>query len=222
MTDQSTETGLEVVLDNRKLILAFVLLVAICGCFFVIGFVEGKRQGYQEGAQVAAESSGAPGAETVPPPSAAPAAPVAVATLPKEGETETRLDWYDSVNRPDGDAEAGRKILPPSPAPPAPTPKKESPPPASAASKTAAKTETAKTAAPSAYTVQVGAFRQKSEAEAKVRQLKAKGFESRIEPPKSAEDLYLIQVGRFKSRADAVAMQLRLKKSGFSSFIKAY
>jgi cell division protein FtsN len=86
----------------------------------------------------------------------------------------------------------------------------------------APKTETARAAAPSGYTVQVGAFRQKSEAETKARQLKAKGFESRIEPPESPEDLYLIQVGRFKSRADAVAMQLRLKKSGFASFVKAY
>ncbi len=216
MTDQSSETGLEVVLDNRKLILAFVLLVAICGCFFVIGFVEGKRQGYQEGSQAAAESSTASRAETLPPPSAAPSAPVAVATPPKEEEGETRLDWYDSVNRPDRDAEAARKILPPSSPPPAAAVKSESPAPA------APKTETARAAGPSGYTVQVGAFRQKSEAETKARQLKAKGFESRIEPPESPEDLYLIQVGRFKSRADAVAMQLRLKKSGFASFVKAY
>jgi cell division protein FtsN len=74
--------------------------------------------------------------------------------------------------------------------------------------------------APSNYSVQVGAFRQKQQVDNKADLLRSKGFDCRIEDPVSAEGLYLLKVGKFKSRAEAVAMQLRLKKSGFSSFIK--
>jgi cell division protein FtsN len=75
-------------------------------------------------------------------------------------------------------------------------------------------------AASSSYTVQVGAFRQKKQVDAKAEMLRSKGFDCRIEFPESEEGLYLLKVGRFKSRAEAVAMQLRLKKNGWSSFIK--
>ena len=38
-------------LDNRKLIIAFVLLMCICAGFYVFGFVEGKRQAQRLGEQ---------------------------------------------------------------------------------------------------------------------------------------------------------------------------
>ena len=57
MMDDASESGLELVLDNRKIVIGFVLLIFICGCFFVIGFIEGKRQGFQEGSQPVAQST---------------------------------------------------------------------------------------------------------------------------------------------------------------------
>jgi hypothetical protein len=54
MTDREPEAGHELVLDNRKLIIAFAVLIAICGAFFVLGFMEGRRQGFQDGMQTEA------------------------------------------------------------------------------------------------------------------------------------------------------------------------
>ena len=79
-----------------------------------------------------------------------------------------------------------------------------------------------KQSGPVTYSVQVGAFRVRREAETKGKMLKAKGFECRIDLPETPDDLYLVKVGRFSSRAEAKAMQLRLKKSGENNaFIKA-
>ena len=211
MSDHASEPGLEVVLDNRKLIIAFAVLIAFCGCFFVVGFIEGKRQGYQEGAQVAAESASGAAAAGM----QAQTESLADSNRPvepvKEDVAEQPLDWYKNVNRRDGEPKSAPRITPPPPS----------------------KTEPAKTAAagnepplppakaaPVTYSVQVGAFSRQSESEIKARELQSKGFDCRIEAPESPGELYLIKVGRYKSRADAVAMQLRLKKSGFTSFIK--
>ena len=76
-------------------------------------------------------------------------------------------------------------------------------------------------ATPITYSVQVGAFRQKHEAEIKAQSLKSKGFDYRIESPHPPEQLYLLKVGNFGSRAQAIALQLRLKNSGFACFVKA-
>ena len=57
MDDQSAEPGFEFVLDNRKLIVVFLLLISFCGGFFVLGFMEGKRQGMQEASLAAAEDA---------------------------------------------------------------------------------------------------------------------------------------------------------------------
>jgi cell division protein FtsN len=70
------------------------------------------------------------------------------------------------------------------------------------------------------YSVQVGAFRQRREAEAKATALRERNYEYVIEPTEGAEPLFLLKVGRYESRAEAVAMGLRLKRDGFSTFIK--
>ena len=70
------------------------------------------------------------------------------------------------------------------------------------------------------YTVQVGAFRQRPDAETKAAAVRAQGYECEVELPQSADKLYLVVVGKFSSRADAVAMQRKLQKNGFSSFIR--
>jgi cell division protein FtsN len=109
------------------------------------------------------------------------------------------LDWYKSVNR-----------------------KKEETPIEQPPKISEEETAKAKTNPPitNSYSVQVGAYRQKHEAEIKAQSLKSKGFEFRIEPPSSPGQLYLLKVGKYASRADAVAMQIRLKQSGFACFIK--
>jgi cell division protein FtsN len=206
MVDNSSDSGYELVLDNRRLIVAFIVLILFCGCFFVIGFVEGKRQGYQAGSQSTVESAAKPVADEAKEPERP--AVVADSGMPavKENDEKQRLNWYKNVSG----QEQKNEITPP-PAEPAPAPKKETAKPAAVSAP----------AVSAGYTVQVGAFRQRQQVEVKARLLRAKGFDCRIEVPQSSEELYLLKVGQFKSRAEAVAMQLRLKKSGISSFIKA-
>jgi cell division protein FtsN len=253
MVDHPADSGYELVLDNRKLIITFVVLVLTWCCFFVLGFMEGKRQGYQAGAQTAAETSPKSAQEEAQAPTETQSAGLdSEAKAKKEDSEEKPLNWYKDVSekgakpeiasKPDASKSVPKATEVKSTVEPAP---KEAPAkvvvepapkamPAKSAAEPAPKTTVAKTAAepapkPSAtpaasaassYTVQVGAFRQRQQAEAKAQQLKAKGFDGRIEPPQSAEDLYLLKVGKFKTRTEAVAVQLQLKKSGFASFIK--
>jgi cell division protein FtsN len=215
MTEHAADSGIEVVLDNRKLIIAFAVLIAICGGFFVLGFIEGKRQGYQEGAQRAAESStvkssGESLAQTSPPRDAEPN----TEPLPASSEDQP-LNWYKNVNRREGEPEVNPR---PSTGSPAKRVEEASP---AAKPVTKAKTEVdAARSAPVTYSVQVGAFIQQKEAESRAEELRSKGYDCRIEPPVPPKQFYLLKVGRFDTRVDAVAMQLRLKKSGFSCFVK--
>ncbi len=237
MTDRAAESGYELVLDNRKLIVAFAILIAICGCFFVVGFIEGKRQGIQEGAQTAAESSTKANPADVQ--GQAPKSDGADAgTKPLSGSSEAQqLDWYKNVreNEPGGivtqtaqvppatAAAPVKRVVEPAPeAAPVARPKPQAnvthstEPPKPKPQANVARSESA------TYAVQVGAFRQRKQAELRAEMLKSKGFDCRIEPPHESDGLYLLKVGKFISRTDAAAMQLRLKKSGFTSaFIKA-
>jgi cell division protein FtsN len=222
MMDRASDSGYELVLDNRRLIIAFAVLVLLFGCFFVLGFVEGKRQGYQAGSQIVAETAAtpAPGKET--PASETPSpSPNSVTEAPKDKPDERPLEWYKSVSGKGEKPEIGAPAAAaPSPASKDTVSKPAIAPPGKAAGTPVSKPPVKAASAPASYTVQVGAFRQKKQVDAKADVLKSIGFDCRIEPPESEEGLYLLKVGRFKSRAEAVAMQLRLKKSGWGSFIK--
>jgi cell division protein FtsN len=215
MNEHEAHSGeINVELDNRKIILAFVVLIAICGGFFVLGFMEGKRQGYQAGMQTATEigttkSSAATRAQLSEP-------KTVHESEPSKSDTEDQpLNWYQNVNR----REEEPKI--------APRATKESSPVASAKAKSAAKSPSKPKTASSlvaesiSYTVQVGAFVKKEEAAIRGKELQAKGFDYRIEPPVPPDKFYYVKVGNFDTRAEAVATQLRLKESGFSCFIKS-
>ena len=198
MDRRTNHSGYELVLDVRRMIVAFALLTLVCGAFFVLGFVEGKRQVVQvaavETGQPAAAESGKSGADLG-------AGPVPEETA-KDADKAVReqLDWYDNVSvRKTPQAKVAPKVevtaAPPSaPAPPA---------------------------AAIAYSCQVGAFRQSKEAETKAASLKSRGYTPIVEPPSGKNKLYLLKVGQYGTRSEAVAMQLLLKKDGISSFIKS-
>ena len=214
MEQPGVESGTELVLDNRKLIVGFVLLVALCGACFVIGFMEGKRQAIQAkvdaiptstpsvapGEGLASGASKAPGktAEDVP---------------AKDRSIREQLDWYKNVQR--GDTGAATSAAKTKAATPAPVAQKNAPP---SVEPKSSKPPAAKVS----YSVQVGAFRQLKEAEATVAALKAKGFDAMIDPPnpKSEKQLYLVKVGKFELKVDATAMQHKLTKAGISCFIR--
>lgn len=66
------------------------------------------------------------------------------------------------------------------------------------------------------YRVQTGAFKSKTNADAMLAKVKAKGFDTYVV---KVGDLYKIQVGAFKVKANAEAMMKKLQAAGFSAFI---
>lgn len=66
------------------------------------------------------------------------------------------------------------------------------------------------------YRVQTGAFKSKTNADAMLAKVKAKGFDTYMV---KVGDLYKIQVGAFKVKANAEAMMKKLHAAGFSAFI---
>jgi cell division protein FtsN len=163
---------------------------------------------------VAAETdSGSAPTKEMPVPETFSPSTAAMKEAPKEKPEERPLEWYKSMS---GKGETPEITVPPAVKPIPIAKEKAASPTVTPATKPPAKIA----AASSSYTVQVGAFRQKKQVDAKAEVLRSKGFDCRIEFPESEEGLYLLKVGRFKSRAEAVAMQLRLKKNGWSSFIK--
>ncbi len=203
MKDNASDSGLELIVDNRKLIVAFALLIIVCGVFFLLGFMEGKRQG-----AVLAATPGSVGgiaAESLKGAAAAPAGKEEVnSEVARAGKDQ--LDWYEKVNKP-GEPDS-RLVEPPV------TARVQS-------SQKSAAGKAADVSPATAYTVQVGAFRKREDAEKRAEMLKTKGYAYTIESPSDpAQSLYHIKVGKFNSRADAVATALRLKRDGFSTFIK--
>ncbi len=196
MDHRVADTGAQFVLDNRKLIVGFALLIVLCGTFFVIGFMEGKRQGVQRTAgqvQRGTVDESAP-AEPV---AAQPEKAAKTGPQPIEDKSaKEQFEWYKNVNKREAkpaETPAPRKKPATRPSPPEKT----------------------------TYTVQVGAFKLRREAETRAAALKAAGYDYVITPGGKDEPLFLLKVGRFESRAQAVAMQLKLKKDGFATFVKA-
>jgi cell division protein FtsN len=206
------ESGHEVVLDNRKLIIVFGLLIAVCICVFVLGFVEGKRQGFQEGSQTAGESLPKAMPETTLAQTAKPAQAKEETASPKPDPADQPLDWYKNISRSSGA---------PEPVQPAAEPKVPAASPPMTAPIPAAKPKPKATAEPAVtYSVQVGAFNDKHQMDVRAQMLRKKGFNVRTEEPQAPGDFYLLKVGKFRLRAEAEAMQKRLKKIGFPSLIK--
>jgi cell division protein FtsN len=217
MNPNANDNPNELVLDNRKLIIAFLLLIVTCGAFFLIGFMEGKRQGQSSRADlqvppvVGASKPAYPTPTSGEPTAATGGQPVDNSAI------RSQLDWYGKVNAPTSKQE--KDAVRPKPAQPPPA-RQIAVERAAAPAPTKRETETRVGATASRYHVQVGAFRQSDQAKSQVAALQAKGYVCSIIPPSQAGGLYLVRVGDFPSRTDAVGMQLRLKKDGFSSFVK--
>jgi tetratricopeptide (TPR) repeat protein len=70
------------------------------------------------------------------------------------------------------------------------------------------------------FSVQVGSFKNRSNADRLAQKLAAAGYESRVEIPVSPLDkLYRVKVGRISSRGEAEALSARLKAAGYSTKI---
>jgi cell division protein FtsN len=104
---------------------------------------------------------------------------------------------------------------------PAPAPKQTAPPPSPAAvSAKPAAAPKGLTPAAGAFTIQVGAFKDKATADSVVTRLKGKGFAAYAVSPGATEGLVNVRVGSFAARADAERVQVRLRdEEKFKPFI---
>lgn len=191
MTDNEMESGFELELDNRKLIIAFAVLILVIGCFFVWGYMIGKRQG-QLAAITGSDSAAGSVADGTLSPKANTDNSIEEGSPPETEEAQQNQGWFQSVKKGEEPAAA--------------QPVRKS------ASKSSAVSET--------YSVQVGAFKKREEADDRVRDLRAKGFESRVFPPESSGEFYRVKIGKFSTRPEAVAMEQQLRNSGFDCFVK--
>lgn len=66
------------------------------------------------------------------------------------------------------------------------------------------------------YRVQVGAYKNKANADAQLKKVKAAGFDTYMV---TVDGLYKIQVGAYKQKANANSMMAKLKAKGFDAFI---
>lgn len=70
------------------------------------------------------------------------------------------------------------------------------------------------------FSVQVGSFKKRRNAEKYAAKLSQEGFESFVEVPTGSGDgLYRVRVGKFRSRIEAQGLESKLKKRGYSTKI---
>lgn len=192
MADNEMESGFELELDNRKLIIAFAVLILVIGCFFVWGYMIGKRQG-QLAAITGSDSAAGPVADGALSPKANTDNSIAEGSPPETEEAQQNQGWYQSINKKEEEPAAAQPVR-------------------KSASKGSAVSET--------YSVQIGAFKRRQEADDRVRDLRAKGFDSKVFPPESSGGFYRVKIDKFSTRDEAVATAQRLRNNGFDCFVK--
>jgi len=122
-------------------------------------------------------------------------------------------------------APATKTAIAPSVAPTKPSPvaaAKASPVPTPAPAKASPKPAEAKPApaAAGAFTIQVGAFKDRAAAELVMNQLKAKGYAAQVVAPAATDGLFNVRVGSYQARGDAERVQVRLRdEEKFKPFI---
>jgi cell division protein FtsN len=227
----------EIQLTNKQLVFYFMAGAAGLIVSFLAGVMVGRgvdsSGGEARGARTVAEERIVPEES----PSAKPTAP------PAEDLTYAQRlegDKVDDSLKPAGSALSGAaatakpKPTPPSPKPtPLPTteaakaletqtpaPVKPSPKPSPAASPKASHETKAAASALAAFTIQVGAFKDKATAESVVARLKGKGFAAYLVTPEGDSSLFNVRVGSYPARADAERVEIRLRdEEKFKPFI---
>ncbi len=233
----------EIQLTNKQLVFYFLAGATGLVLSFLAGVMVGRgvdqTASAAESAQVAAQRLPEDRIVTEEPPTTRPAPPAAEdLTYAQRLESDKLDDTLSSgASAPAGSGSASAKpagppvtaaakppatvaSAKPAPAttlaarPPVTTPK--APPSTLAAAKPAASG-----AAPGAFTIQVGAFKDRATADSMVGKLKAKGFAAYVmTPPGGNAQLFNVRVGSFPARPDAERVQARLRdEEKFKPFI---
>lgn len=215
----------EIQLTNKQLVFYFLAGAAGLILSFLAGVMVGRGVDSAAG-EVQARSATQVQEEKVVAEEATPAPsppPVQELTYAQRLEAE-KVD--ESLAKPAAGKETGKPAAPVKPPPatvvkPVPTPAPAKPSPKPAGAKPApAKPAEAKPAVAGAFTIQVGAFKDKASAELVVTQLKAKGYAAQVVAPAATDGLFNVRVGSYQARADAERVQVRLRdEEKFKPFI---
>jgi DedD protein len=221
MNDQGVR---EIQLSGKQLVFLFMAAVVFTVAVFLLGVSVGRGVRDNTGGAVMASVPGGTKPPEVPPPTKTGPGDLTYDTAlqtPKAGEG-TKAPDLPKVGSPDPAKQRETQGLPPATSPPPPPPpptetKTPSPaatkatPPAETKSAPAA-TKPAPAAAPAAtgaYWVQVGLFKDRSNAEKLVRELKAEGVVATLQP---AGGSVRVRVGPFDDRTQAEATAKRLAR----------
>ena len=240
---RNADGQVELVLENRQLLVTFFVIVALCGVFFSLGYIVGRNTlNSVAKTPLAAAPTEAP-VKPSPMPHASEAAPNAPPTATTEGSSEgqgsqTDLNFYQSVEQksPDGklvppEAAAGQVGTPgasasgaaggPSPAARASAEK----PPTQAAALATATPAAPPVPAPQpaatadAILIQVSALTRREDAFALVNILRERKLPVQVLPG-TTDTLYHVVVGPFKYIKDAEQAKAALEKDGFRPILK--
>jgi DedD protein len=210
----------EIQLSNKQLVFYFMAGATGLILSFLAGVMVGRGVDASAGEVQAARAVPVQEEKVVaeePPRSAPPAAEDLTYAQRLEGDKqEDALEKSKPATSPASKTVAAKPtaarsgVAPPAlrPSPAATTAPKTAPPP--------------KTVAPAAgaFTIQVGAFKDKASADSVVSRLKGKGFAAYAVSPGTAEGLFNVRVGSFADRGDAEHVQARLRdEEKFKPFI---
>ena len=229
----------EITLGAGKLLGLFLLLAAICGVFFSIGYSLGKSSGREQAmndqpAQVnAAEPPASTSASSENKPSAA--IPAKSESQPPGDEATSaskpgNLTFYKAVQQNDTSQEPAEKPAAASPSPGPKVVEAESPaktPPAPSSAAVAARnvpdviSHTSPVTGPGTIVVQIAAVSREDDAVALAGALRKKNYNVFVvNNPVNNDKFYHVQVGPFATMPEAEAMKAKLIGEGYNPIIK--
>jgi len=198
----------EIQLTNKQLVFYFMAAAAGLIVSFLVGVMVGRgvdsNAGEVRAARPLAEERIVPEESPSAKPSAAPVEDLTYAQRLEGEKVDDSLKPAAGTAAPA--APAGKAKATPAP-PPTTEPAKPKPAP----SPKAAHETKAPAPAVAAFTIQVGAFKDRATAESVVASLKGKGYAAYLVSPEGDSTLFNVRVGSYPARADAERIQNRLR-----------
>ena len=227
----------EITLGVGKLLGLFILLAAICGIFFSIGYSLGKSSGREQALNdqpaVSSDASSAVAGSATNKPSAAVLTKSDNQAPPSDEPTNSTntqqgdLTFYNAVKQSDGTTAAAEEK--PAAAQQTPAIKPEAaattapilPTTATTTRKPEVISHTSPVTGPGTLVVQIAAVSREDDAVALAGALRKKNYNVFVvNNPVTNDKLYHVQVGPFSTLADAEAMKARLVAEGYNPIIK--
>jgi DedD protein len=227
----------EITLGVGKLLGLFILLAAICGIFFSIGYSLGKSSGREQAqndqpapSSVSADSGSSTSTGSKPGAAVATKHEAETAASVDNSQPNTPLTFYNAVKQSDNNNAQGAATDPKvTAAQPAPAPKvvEAAAPTASVPTKTESApsasviSHTSPVTGPGTIVVQIAAVSREDDAVALAGALRKKNYNVFVvNNPVTNDKFYHVQVGPFSTMAEAEAMKTKLVAEGYNPIIK--